>query len=74
MNRRACLLTTIFVFIVVGFAVAQTKGPRARPYKLLKAITVGGEGGWDYLATDEASRRVYVTHQTKVLVYGLNEK
>ena len=73
MNRRSCLLTTFFVFIVVGFAVAQTKGPGAGPYKLLKTITVGGEGGWDYLATDEASRRVYVTHQTKIIVIDIDK-
>jgi DNA-binding beta-propeller fold protein YncE len=73
MNRRAYLLTTIFIFIVTGFAVAQTKGPGASPYRLLKTITVGGEGGWDCLATDEASRRVYVTHQTKIIVIDIDK-
>jgi DNA-binding beta-propeller fold protein YncE len=73
MNRRSCLLATIVLLILSGFAVAQTKGPGAGPYKLIKTIAVGGEGGWDYLATDEANRRVYVTHQTKIIVIDIDK-
>src|SRR6266567_8034119 len=40
-------------------------------YHLLKEIPVGGEGGWDYLSVDEANRRLYVSHGTKVVVIDL---
>jgi DNA-binding beta-propeller fold protein YncE len=42
-------------------------------YHLLKEIPVGGEGGWDYLSVDEAGRRLYVSHATKVVVIDLDQ-
>lgn len=38
------------------------------PYRLLKEIPVGGEGGWDILSVDAVNRRLYVSHSTKVVV------
>src|SRR5712664_3236674 len=43
------------------------------PYHLLKEIPVGGEGGWDYLSVDEAGRRLYVSHGTKVVVIDIDK-
>lgn len=43
------------------------------PYHLLKEILVGGEGGWDYLSVDEAGRRLYVSHATKVVVVDIDK-
>src|SRR5262245_53727311 len=43
------------------------------PYHLLKEISVGGEGGWDYLTVDEAGRRLYVSHGTKAVVIDLDK-
>src|SRR5438552_16316767 len=37
-------------------------------YKAVKQIAIGGGSGWDYLFADAASRRLYVTHGTKVVV------
>lgn len=37
-------------------------------YHLLKTFPVGGAGGWDYLAVDDANRRLYVSHETQVEV------
>jgi YVTN family beta-propeller protein len=39
----------------------------------LKEIPVGGDGGWDYLSVDEAGRRLYVSHATKVVVIDLDK-
>jgi DNA-binding beta-propeller fold protein YncE len=33
----------------------------AGPYKLLKTVTVGGDGGWDYLRVDPDQRRLYIS-------------
>ena len=43
------------------------------PYRFLKEIPVGGEGGWDYLSIDEAARRLYVTHASKIVVIDLDK-
>ena len=37
-------------------------------YHQLRKITVGGEGGWDYLIADASSARVYVSHGAEVAV------
>jgi len=37
------------------------------PYRLVKEIAVGGEGGWDYLSVDPAAHRLYVSHATRVV-------
>jgi DNA-binding beta-propeller fold protein YncE len=43
------------------------------PYRLIKEIPIGGEGGWDYSAVDAAGRRLYVSHTTKVVVIDLDK-
>lgn len=37
-------------------------------YRVVKTIPVGGAGRWDYDIVDTAARRVYVSHQTHVVV------
>ena len=43
----------------------------AAPYRLLRTIVLGGEGGWDYLRVDPAGTRLYVSHGTQVEVVDL---
>lgn len=37
-------------------------------YHLLNTYNLGGEGGWDYLTMDSASRRLYISRATHVIV------
>jgi len=41
-------------------------------YQITKKIPVPGQGGWDYLAVDEAARRLYVSHGTEVEVLDVD--
>ncbi len=41
-------------------------------YHVAKEITLGGEGGWDYLTVDAAGRRLYVSHTNKVEVVDVD--
>src|SRR5712691_4410806 len=41
-------------------------------YHLLGQIKIGGEGGWDYLTVDGAARRLYVSHNTHVVVVDID--
>src|SRR5207237_5354276 len=61
------LLPTLFCF--ASLAVCRADGP----YHFIKEIPVGGEGGWDYLSVDEAGRRLYVSHATKVVVIDIGK-
>ncbi|MBC6989667.1 YncE family protein [Hymenobacter sp. BT491] len=56
-------------------AQAQTKpatASKAASYHLLQTTTVGGEGGWDYLAVDPVAQRLYLSHATQVEVLDLH--
>ena len=63
----------VFVLALAGVAVTQIKAPATGPYRYLKTIAVGAEGGWDYATTDEAARRIYVTHGTKIVVIDIDK-
>lgn len=53
----------LFASVSVGAA------PAAPPaYHLIQKVTLGGEGGWDYLTVDPASRRLYISRGTHVMV------
>lgn len=41
-------------------------------FHVLGEIKVGGEGGWDYLTVDGAARRLYVSHNTHVVVIDID--
>ena len=47
-------------------------GAKAGGYHVAKEITLGGEGGWDYLTVDPAGRRLYVSHSNKVEVVDVD--
>jgi YVTN family beta-propeller protein len=41
-------------------------------YSVIKKIPIPGKGGWDYLAVDDAARRLYVSHATEVDILNLD--
>ena len=50
----------VFAVLALSLAFAQSN------YHQLKKISIGGEGGWDYLIADASSGRVYVSHGAEV--------
>ena len=65
--RKTLMLVAWIVCAV--FAVQAQDGP----YRLIKEIKIGGEGGWDYLSVDSAAKRLYVSHATKAVVVDLSK-
>jgi DNA-binding beta-propeller fold protein YncE len=60
---------TAFALIALVAGMAALTALAAPPgYHLLKTIPIAGDGGWDYVTVDDAARRVYVSHGTKVVV------
>jgi YVTN family beta-propeller protein len=53
---------TLVLFLIVGTVLA------AEGYHMLNSIKIGGQGFWDYLAMDNANRRLYVSNSTRVVV------
>jgi DNA-binding beta-propeller fold protein YncE len=62
------LAAAVFVFFsAIAIAVAA-----AGSYHLIKKIPIPGDGGWDYVAADSEARRLYVSHDTEIVVVDLD--
>ena len=49
-----------FFFLLLSFnCLAQTGKPQ---YRMLNTFSVEGDGGWDYIALDENTARIFVSH------------
>src|SRR5215471_16710381 len=59
--KKALTLALSALFAIAAFAVPTG-------WKILKEIKIGGDGGWDYLTMDSSARRLYVSHNTHVVV------
>jgi YVTN family beta-propeller protein len=53
---------------------SATPAPGSSGYHLLKKITLGGEGGWDYITFDSPTRRLFISRQTKVIVLDVDSE
>ena len=61
-------LLVLFTFI----SLPHSANAQTPTYRLLKKVTIGGEGGWDYLNADPQHRRLYIAHGMQVEVYDLD--
>src|SRR5437016_5054825 len=53
------------VILAAAIAMSASMGlaqyaPTGGPYKVLKTVKLGGEGGYDYISADVEGRRLYV--------------
>jgi DNA-binding beta-propeller fold protein YncE len=56
-------------FVFLGFYLSSAA---QAGYEIIHKIPVPGQGSWDYLAVDEAARRLYVSHGTQVEVLDVD--
>jgi DNA-binding beta-propeller fold protein YncE len=54
--------------LALGLGTAVLAADEAPVYKLLSSTALPGDGGWDFLSVESASRRLYVTHTDSVQV------
>lgn len=72
---RIRLVTTFllaYCLCFFGVRVLATRAQQTVSYHLVKKITLGGEGRWDYLTLDSAARRLYITRSTRVTVLNVD--
>jgi DNA-binding beta-propeller fold protein YncE len=59
----------LFFFCAAAMAtLAASPAPQNSGYHLLKKLTLGGEGGWDYLSADPTSHRLFISRGTHIMV------
>ena len=61
--KRTTLLLAVAAFLRCVSADAQDG-----PYRFVREIAIGGEGGWDYLSVDPAAHRLFVSHGNRIVV------
>ncbi|HEX2814816.1 MAG TPA: hypothetical protein VHN39_00365 [Phenylobacterium sp.] len=70
------LLATCVLAIGLSAAAASAQPPASTgPYKVLKTVKAGGDGGFDYVYADAANRRLYVPRSgpmARVSVFNLD--
>jgi DNA-binding beta-propeller fold protein YncE len=68
--RKLRFLCTVLLMVIAAaplFAAGADSG-----YKVTKRIAVGGDGGWDYLTFDQASRRLFIARATRIMVVDVD--
>lgn len=72
-RHRSAFLTAAIALVVAAAAgsdaCAQARVPNAATYHVARRVTVGGEGGWDYLVVDTAAHRLYLSRGSHVQVF-----
>jgi DNA-binding beta-propeller fold protein YncE len=63
---RSLALSLLLATAPIVPLAAQEAG--AASYHVVRRVTLGGDGGWDYLTVDTAAHRLYVAHSSHVLV------
>src|SRR5580692_10247386 len=70
-RRILSVLSGAWVLAVALLLLSPTvfhAAPQDSGYRVLRAIHLGGEGGWDYVTVDSAARRVYIPRSTHIMV------
>jgi YVTN family beta-propeller protein len=71
---RLAGLAPALALVVAGFQPAPAPAAPAAPtYAVLQTITLGGEGGWDYLTCDAPAHRLYISRGNRVDVVDLDK-
>src|SRR3984957_6822134 len=70
----AAVVLVVGIAIFVSLGLAQ-QAPATGPYKVLKTVKVGGDGGFDYVYADSVGRRLYVPRSgpsARITIYDLD--
>src|SRR6202163_1872371 len=72
---RRTIWAALFLVCAAAFVtLAAVPAPQGTGYHLLKKVTLGGEGGWDYLSADPVSHHVYLSRGTHIMVVDSDGK
>jgi YVTN family beta-propeller protein len=65
--QKLILASSVSLVVLAGYGHAHAQSTPKIPATVRK-IAIGGDGGWDYLTADAASKRLYVSRSNRVIV------
>ena len=73
--NKGVLVLVAAVILAIVFGGVASAADKELSYKLIKKIPISGDDGWDWLKADSKTNRLYISHQTHVVVFDTaNEK
>lgn len=72
MKRTPSAILRLGVRALILFAAFAVVTAAQSGYHVIKKIPIPGDGGWDYVAADSGARRLYVSHDTEIVVLDLD--
>jgi len=68
--KKSVLMLGFSALVSLGFSASET--PSNSGYAIVNKFHLDGEGGWDYCALDDATSRLFVSHETQVQVMDVS--
>ena len=62
----------VLASLIAAAVLAAVPAFGQKQYKVVNRVTLGGEGGWDYLYYDKNAHRLFITRGTHVMVVDTN--
>jgi len=72
MKKSASGIARLSAWLLLFFSAFAIASSAQGSYHLIKKIPIPGDGGWDYVAADSDARRLYVSHDTEIVVLDLD--
>ncbi|MGH9524344.1 MAG: YncE family protein, partial [Terriglobales bacterium] len=74
MQKACVVLVLIVALLAMSTPALAQQSSSTGPYKVLKTVKAGGEGGFDYIFADVKGRRLYVPRgaPTGLMVFNLD--
>src|SRR5262245_56317567 len=69
MSRTAATTLAAAALLLTGTALTAQSGPYAK----ITEIKIGGQGGHDYLAIDQGTRRLFISNGTQMVVIDIDK-
>src|SRR5437763_3324629 len=67
MSPRSLVIAALSLILPLAASAQQSPGP----YKILRTVKIGGEGGFDYVTADPVNRNLYVARSRPTGHIGL---
>jgi YVTN family beta-propeller protein len=70
-QRITTLLFAAFAVAMIGSTPVACQEKTAEPMRVVRKLSLGGDGRWDYLTVDSQAKRLYIARATRFMVVNI---